>query len=202
MSDDDLGKVLVEMLSIANRLIGVTAQTCDELVVPMTWGHAGSGQFRWVRPPHRRAAQGGGRGPALRRGLCRNPPIPAHVEGSRSVSIGHRYGAGKIRQTRLNTAFPCRSRSLGVAICFSRQRTVTAEAAGSSPVVPAILHFLNIRRWCRKGFLDVGQRPTPISSTFPGSLSSELLSIRGPLAGAPFLISRSLRNLEWGFCEM
>jgi len=44
-----------------------------------------------------------------------------------------------MRQPRVNPAYPCREWSFTVVWYISERRTVTAEAAGSSPVVPAIL---------------------------------------------------------------
>ena len=75
----------------------------------------------------------------LCRRLCRNPSIHARVGCARVMLLGYRCRAGNSEQTRMNTASSSRSRSFGVARCFLRQRTVTTEAAGSSPVVPAIL---------------------------------------------------------------
>ena len=74
----------------------------------------------------------------LCRCLCRNPAIPARVGLCRKVSLGNRREAADNDQSRMNTARSYHSRSLGLASCFWRQRTVTAEAAGSSPVDPAI----------------------------------------------------------------
>ena len=73
----------------------------------------------------------------LCRNLCRNPRIPTHVACSRVVSLGYKW---MVRTTSKphEIASASRSRSFVVARCFLRQRTVTAEAAGSSPLVPAI----------------------------------------------------------------
>ena len=76
----------------------------------------------------------------LCRDLCRNPAIPTRVVWSRIVSLDSECGAGNSGQTGTNTSSTCRLPSLAVARRFLRQRTVTAEVAGSSPVVPAIFY--------------------------------------------------------------
>jgi len=74
----------------------------------------------------------------LCRELCLNPRIPTRVAWHSSVSFAITSGEGKSAQTDMNTSDSCHSDSFGIARRFCRQRTVTAEAAGSSPVVPAI----------------------------------------------------------------
>src|SRR5215471_1769538 len=54
------------------------------------------------------------------------------------MSLRYTCRAGKRRETRMNTASQCRTRSLGVAVLLSRQRTYKQEVAGSSPALPTI----------------------------------------------------------------
>ena len=89
----------------------------------------GGGAFPW----------GAAWDPYLCRDLCRNPAIPTHVERSRLMSLALMCGMWDSAQTLMNTAPPHLFVSLSVARLFRQQRTVTAEAAGSSPVVPAII---------------------------------------------------------------
>jgi hypothetical protein len=44
--------------------------------------------------------------PALCRGLCRNPAIPARIGPLLAVSLGHTQKAANMRETRMNTASP------------------------------------------------------------------------------------------------
>ena len=74
-------------------------------------------------------------------GLCHNPAIPARVGPSPAVSLGHTQKAGNMRQTRMDTTFPCCSVSLGSLPYQCTRRFDTEEVAGSNPVVPTI--FIN-----------------------------------------------------------
>ena len=75
---------------------------------------------------------------SLCRDLCRNPSIPTHLGRCRCGPLGYRCRVGNSGQTRMNTAHPHHSLLLSLIRLLHLQRTVTAEAAGSSPVVPAI----------------------------------------------------------------
>src|SRR5664279_3229506 len=75
----------------------------------------------------------------LCRSLCRNPAIPTEVCLCQRVLLYDKQETADGDQSRMNTAAQYHSHSLGVAGCFWWQRTVTAEAAGSSPVDPAII---------------------------------------------------------------
>jgi hypothetical protein len=54
------------------------------------------------------------------------------------VLVAYRCEAVNMRETRMNTDLQYHSSLFTVAACLPRERTATAEAAGSSPVVPAI----------------------------------------------------------------
>jgi len=66
------------------------------------------------------------------------PSLP-HVKRYHLLSLDHTREEEDSAQTLMNTAPPRLFVSLSVARLFRQQRTVTAEAAGSSPVVPAII---------------------------------------------------------------
>src|SRR3974377_877470 len=76
---------------------------------------------------------------SLCRDLCRNPPIPTHVGRSRTMCLGSNLQSENNHQPRMNRAHSYRAVSFQIVWSLIRQRTVTAEAAGSSPVVPAII---------------------------------------------------------------
>jgi hypothetical protein len=70
----------------------------------------------------------------LCRNLCRNPPIPARLAGSRVVSLGINRGAGNSHQTRVDIAFPCYSDFFDVA---SSRTGVRFDTVGlDAPVIP------------------------------------------------------------------
>jgi hypothetical protein len=74
----------------------------------------------WVRAPScaalalrvKRARECGSLG-ELCHGLWHNPAIPARVGSSLGVSLGHTQKTVSVRETPMNTAFPCRFVSLG-----------------------------------------------------------------------------------------
>jgi hypothetical protein len=70
--------------------------------------------------------------------LCHNHAIPARVATSPAVSLSHTQKAVDTRETRMNTASPCRSISLTILSYQSTRRFDTEEVAGSNPVVPTI----------------------------------------------------------------
>src|SRR5207302_8466958 len=55
---------------------------------------------------------------SLCRSLCRNSSIPGDIRACHIVPLGNKFEAGKMRQTRMNTASPCRLLSLHLGMPF------------------------------------------------------------------------------------
>ena len=73
--------------------------------------------------------------PTLCHGLCHNPAIPARSSASLPVSLGHTQKAVNVLETRMNTAFRCRSVSLPIYPSRFTRGNGMEEVVGSNPVV-------------------------------------------------------------------